>query len=581
FALCPFHSEDTPSFSVSAAKQIFYCFGCHKGGNVIQFIMEIEKLSFIEALKVLAERAQIALPEPKDDALRKSSVKRDQIREALVEAARYFYNSLHSASGKEALEYLAKRKISDKTAKMFGLGYAPNEWEGLYKHLHGKEISDEILQGCGLFTKSKKGGLIDLFRGRLMFPIFDPMGKIVAFGGRILTDATPKYINSPETDVYSKQRVLYGLNFAKSSKEKSLIIVEGYMDVISMHQAGVGNAVASLGTALTDRQLILASRYAEEIVLFFDSDNAGRNAAVRSLKALMTRMNRPSGSNARLSVGMVPDGKDPDQFIREHGADAFREVVSNALPVMEYLVKAARIQSTVDGRFDARMFQTVACEYLSWESNAVLRERAAGRVAEILKVSVASVLTETTRIEENGRKSGEMRPLIHREKQISVASSDSTDRANRQELVLLCLLCANPDVLQNMPDKPIPTDFSSGTMREIATDTLSMLYRGQAGPVKLLELAEGKELNGKPARDLFSEILFKTKDIRDEDKLSNLVLDCLYRVRRDVYRRRQQYLSVRIDGMPEGKDREATQTALLEVNEYLKFLRAQIKDLSK
>lgn len=580
FALCPFHSEDTPSFSVSISKQIYYCFGCHKGGNVIQFIMEIEKLTFIEALRLLAERVQITLPEPEDDGLRKLSVERDEIREALVEAARYFYNSLTSDKGRIASEYLVKRKISTQTARKFGLGYAPDEWEGLFRYLRNKGIREEILGKCGLFTKSKKGGLIDLFRGRLMFPIFDPMGKIVAFGGRILTDGTPKYINSPETEVYSKQRVLYGLNFAKTSKEKSLIIVEGYMDVISMHQAGVTNAVASLGTALTDRQLMLASRYSEEIILFFDSDNAGRNAAVRSLKTLMTKGNRPAGMNTRLSVGRVPDGKDPDQYIREHGPEAFREVVSGALPVLDYLVEAAQYQSVVDGKFDARMFQSLACEYLSWESNLVLRERAAGVVAELLKVSVNSVLSEAKRAEDSDRKPAFNETVIKAKEQAVIKPIDEVNRGGHQEIVLLCFLSENPAIYQNMPDKPIATDFSSGTLRLIATDMLKLLARGIAGPAKLLDLAEGKEINGRPARDVFSAVLMKTKDIRDEEKLMRLVTDYLYRVREKVYTRRKKYLAVQMDVMTDGPDREQSVRAFREVNDYLKYLRGKIKELS-
>lgn len=581
FALCPFHSEDTPSFSVSVNKQIFYCFGCHKGGNVLHFIMEIEKLSFIEALKLLAQRAQISLPEPKDDALRKASALRDELREALLEAARYFYTSLHSPKGRAAAEYLVKRKIDPKTAAKFGLGYAPDIWEGLYGHLRQKGFRDEILENCGLFTKSKKGGLIDLFRGRLMFPIFDPMGKIVAFGGRILSNQLPKYINSPETEVYSKQRILYGLNFAKASKEKSLIIVEGYMDVISMHQAGVTNAVASLGTALTDRQLTLASRYAEDIILFFDSDSAGQNAAVRSLEALMTRMNRPSGSNTRLSVGRVPDGKDPDQYIREHGASAFRSVVSEALPVLDYLIEAARFQSTENGRFDPRLFQTLSCKYLSWESNAVLRERAAGQVAEILKVSVASVLAEAKRAEQDDRAPLLGGPVRNAKPNQNKMNEDKSLQATYQEMVLLCFLCENPEIFAEMPDKPIATDFSAGSMREIAVEMLRMLNRGVSGPAKLLEIADGKELNGKPARDLFSEILIRTTDVRDKDKLSRLVLDYLYRVREQVYSNRKEYLAVQIDGMPIGPDRDASVHDFREVNDYLKYLRTRIRELSE
>ncbi len=582
FGLCPFHSEDTPSFSISVSKQIYYCFGCHKGGNVIHFIMEIEKLNYIEALKLLAERAQVALPEPQDDSYRKTSMLRDSIREALLEAARYYYKSLHSEIGKPVTDYLARRKITTSTAKAFGLGYAPDEWGGLYRHLRSKGFSEEVLSGCGLFTKTKKNELIDLFRGRLMFPIFDPQGKILAFGGRILSDGMPKYINSPETPVYSKQKNLYGLNFAKTSKEKTLIIVEGYMDVISMHQAGVKNAVASLGTALTERQLSLASRYAEEIVLFYDSDNAGQNAAIRGLKLLMAKTRRQTGMNVKISVGMVPDGKDPDEYIRQFGADAFRKVVSEALPVMDYLIFSARRQSVDNGKFDARTFQMLSCMYLSWEPNIVLRERAASQVAQILGVSVASVLAEAERASEETKEIETFVPRSVPEKQTVVRSpvSDGSS-ATHQEIVLLCLLSGKPGILGKMPDKPIPTDFSPGVMREIASTFIASESEPASDVIRLLDIAGDKELNGRLARDVFTEILMKTQDIRDEDSLIKMISDYLYRVREQVYTNRKKYLAEQMDGMPEGTDRDAAVKAFREVTEYLKFLRDKIKELSQ
>ena len=287
FGLCPFHSEDTPSFSVSTNKQMFYCFGCHKGGDVVTFIKEIEHLSYVEALKFLAEKAGVTIPEPDDANYRKEEQLRKRLKEALLEAARYYYKNFKSEKGEAARAYLKKRAIAPATATKFGLGYAPDEWSGLYDHLVSKGFSQYEIQKSGLFVTTKNNKTIDLFRGRLMFPIFNAMGELIAFGGRIIGDGNPKYVNSPETPVYSKQRNLYALNFAKQSKMKQIIVVEGYMDVISMHQAGVTNAVASLGTALTERQLDLLERYCEEVVLFYDSDKAGQNAAVRGLKMLM------------------------------------------------------------------------------------------------------------------------------------------------------------------------------------------------------------------------------------------------------------------------------------------------------
>ena len=231
FGLCPFHREDTPSFSVSPSKQIFYCFGCHKGGNVINFIKEIEHVSYPQALQILAERAGIALPEPDDEGWRKRSELSKRMHDTMLEAARWFYMQLIGNNGKPAQDYLRKREISPATAKKFGLGYAPDSWDALHKHLQSKGFSEEELDSSGLFKRTKQGNLIDLFRGRLMFPIFDVLGKVVAFGGRVLDDSLPKYINSPETPIYTKGRHLYGLNLAKASRSDNLIntsLMHGY-----------------------------------------------------------------------------------------------------------------------------------------------------------------------------------------------------------------------------------------------------------------------------------------------------------------------------------------------------------------
>jgi DNA primase len=353
------------------------------------------------------------------------------------------------------------------------------------------------------------------------------------------------------------------------------------MDVISMHQAKVINAVASLGTALTERQMSLASRYAEELVLFFDSDDAGQNAAIRGLKMLMLRQKNQGVSSVKISVGMVPDGKDPDEYIRLFGADAFQKAVSEALPVMEYLILTAKKQSVNDGKFDARTYQTLACTYLSWENNAVLRERAAGQVAQVLGVSVASVLAETDRksLEDTNVE------LIHTKRETSrqmvvkqAVSADSS--ATHQELVMLCLLCRSPEVYAKMRDKPIMTDFSAGNMRVIASTALNMLDKNSIDIAKLLDIVEDKEINQRPARELLTEIIMKTKEIRDEKKLLKMMTDYLYRVRLQVYTNRKRYLAEQMDGMLEGNDRDATIQSFREVNEYLKFLREKIKESS-
>ena len=248
FGLCPFHREDTPSFSVSPGKQIFYCFGCHKGGNVVNFIMEIEKCSYPESLRLLAERAGIEIPAADDEQERQRSELLASLYAIMLEAARYYYKVLQGPDGADARAYLTKRGILESTRRKFGLGCASGEWDGLYRHMQSKGFANaDLLLKSGLFRKGRNDGFYDLFRGRLMFPIFDVLGRVVAFGGRVLDDSQPKYINSPETPLYTKGRHLYALNIAKSSRDKHLVIVEGYMDALSMHQAGIDCAVAALG----------------------------------------------------------------------------------------------------------------------------------------------------------------------------------------------------------------------------------------------------------------------------------------------------------------------------------------------
>ncbi len=577
FGLCPFHSEDTPSFSVSVNKQIYYCFGCHKGGNVVNFIMEIEHLTYVEALKFLAEKAGVTIPESNDANYRKEEQFRKRIKEVLLEAARYYYASFKSPKGAPAREYLRKRQISPAMATQFGLGYAPDEWSGLYQHLQAKGFHQNEITQSGLFV-TKNGKTFDLFRGRLMFPIFNAMGELIAFGGRIIGDGQPKYVNSPESPVYSKQRNLYALNFAKKSKMKQIIVVEGYMDVISMHQAGVNNAVASLGTALTERQLDLLERYCEEVVLFYDSDRAGQNAAVRGLKMLMDRKKKHTGMTTQVRVAKVPDGKDPDEFIRTYGKEAFAKVVDQAVPVLDYLVESAHQQSLQSGRFDSVLFQQLISTYLSWESNLILRERAAHQAAQILGVSTASVMAEVGKLSDSSHKEAITRSQREVQKQESILPRKQPgETATRDELVLICLLASLGDSYRTFQEKyhdaPLVTDFTMGTMRTIAQEVLPLLSEGKLDANRLLMAGENLILNQRSAKDTLSEALISVKYGDDLDTLMKHTIDYLYRVRMTVYSRQKDELAKRLDVMPEGPDREATEEALRNTLKYLKFLK--------
>ena len=324
FSLCPFHNEKSPSFSVSPNKQMYYCFGCGAGGNVFTFIMEYENQSFPEAVKILADRAGIALPEAElTEEQKRERNKRQQLLEINKTAANYFYYQLNGDQGQQAREYLENRRLSKETQIHFGLGYASKYSNDLYLYLKKKGYQDQILKETGLLTYDEKRGVHDKFWNRVMFPIMDVNNRVIGFGGRVMGDGTPKYLNSPETMLFDKSRNLYGLNYARTSRKPYMIICEGYMDVIAMHQAGFTNAVASLGTAFTAQHSVLLKRYTQEVRLAYDSDGAGQKAALRAIPIL-----KSAGINVRV-IHMDPY-KDPDEFIKNLGTEAFQERIDAA-----------------------------------------------------------------------------------------------------------------------------------------------------------------------------------------------------------------------------------------------------------
>lgn len=324
FGLCPFHNEKSPSFSVSPNKQMYYCFGCGAGGNVFTFIMEYENQTFPEAVKILADRAGIALPEAElTEEQKRERNKRQLLLEINKTAANYFYYQLNGDQGQQAREYLENRRISKETQIHFGLGYASKYSNDLYLYLKKKGYQDQILKETGLLTYDEKRGAHDKFWNRVMFPIMDVNNRVIGFGGRVMGDGTPKYLNSPETMLFDKSRNLYGLNYARTSRKPYMIICEGYMDVIAMHQAGFTNAVASLGTAFTAQHSVLLKRYTQEVRLAYDSDGAGQKAALRAIPIL-----KSAGINVRV-IHMDPY-KDPDEFIKNLGTEAFQERIDAA-----------------------------------------------------------------------------------------------------------------------------------------------------------------------------------------------------------------------------------------------------------
>ena len=371
FGLCPFHSEKTPSFSVSPDKQIYHCFGCGKGGGVISFIMEIENLSFPEAVAFLARRANMPLPEQEND---RESKKRARLLALNREAARFYYEQLLSPAGERARAYMAQRGISRSTATSFGLGSAPDEWSALEKAMRDKGYTDYELFDAGLVKKGKNGGYYDTFRNRLMFPVIDVRGNVIGFSGRLLGEDGPKYLNSPETSVFNKGSNLFALNLAKKSKSGYILLTEGNIDVVSLHQAGFDSAVASLGTSLTAEQARLISRYAGEVILAYDNDAAGQKASQRAISIL-------EKLDLKVRVLQLAGAKDPDEFIRLKGAEAFAKLIEGSENQVEY--RLAQIAKKYDLTLDAQKVDYLreAEELLARLPGAAEREVYCRRVA--------------------------------------------------------------------------------------------------------------------------------------------------------------------------------------------------------
>ncbi|NMA08280.1 MAG: DNA primase [Clostridiales bacterium] len=325
--LCPFHNEKTPSFSVNAGKQLFYCFGCHTGGGIIQFIMKIENIPYRDAIEVLAKQAGMTIPEDKIGSEYRK--KRERQKKLNRDAARFFYSCLTSEESREGYDYLRRRQISDNTIRRFGLGFAPNAWDRLMSAMIREGYEKSELLDVGLIVEGKGGHVYDRFRNRVMFPIIDLRGDVIGFGGRVIDDSQPKYLNSPETAVFSKGRNLFAMNLVKKERTDELLLAEGYMDVIALHQAGFRTAVASLGTALTSDQAKMMRHYASAVTIVYDADAAGQTATARAIDIL-----RAAGLTVRIL--RVPDSKDPDEFIKKNGADAFRNLLSGTQGDLTY-----------------------------------------------------------------------------------------------------------------------------------------------------------------------------------------------------------------------------------------------------
>lgn len=451
-ALCPFHTEKTPSFVIYRDTQSYYCFGCGAGGDAVTFIKNIERLDFTEAVRFLCEKTGMNMPtDPVDDV---RIAMRRRCYEANREAARFYHSCLSLPDAKPAVEYIQKRRLTPETVTRFGLGYAPDRWDALLKHLKKKGFNEDELVSFDLARKTKNGGTIDAFRNRLMFPIIDLRGNVAAFGGRVLDDSKPKYLNSSDTPVYRKGNGIYALNFAKNNSGRKLILCEGYMDVIAMHQAGFTNAVAGLGTAFTNEQISLLARYCDELYLSYDSDEAGRKATERALRML-------KNSPMKLKIlDYSGEGKDPDEVIKEHGRERMQKVITSADNNTEFALKRARAKydlNTDDGRLG---YLNEGVEILADVNNAMERDIYSSKLAAELSVAVDAVKQQTAKARKRVRR---REATAEFENAVRLAAGDdlklkNPDRkkylkASKAEEFLLAVLIKNPDMLKKLSSR--------------------------------------------------------------------------------------------------------------------------------
>ena len=507
FGLCPFHNEKSPSFSVSRQKQMYYCFGCGAGGNVFTFLMEYENYSFVEALKYLADRAGVELPEPEYSGEAK---KRADTKAILLEinkaAAQYFYVQLLRPQGGHALTYLKDRKLSDDTIKAFGLGYSNKYSDDLYKYLKSKGYKDDMISQAGLISIDEKYGVHDKFWNRVMFPIMDVNSRVIGFGGRVMGDAKPKYLNSPETIIFDKSRNLYGLNRARKSRKPYFLLCEGYMDVNSLHQAGFTNAVASLGTALTPGHAALIKRYVNEVYLTYDSDEAGTKAALRAGPIL-----REVGITAKI-IRMEPY-KDPDEFIKNLGAEAFEERIQKArngfMFSLEILERDYDMTSP-EGRTD---FMKEAARKLTEFDEEIERNNYIDAVAgtyhvgsEDLKKLVGRMAVQT----------GLAKP-VERPRSTRSQNLDKEDGTRKSQKILLTWMASDENVFAQIQKYIHPEDFPEGIYRTVAELLYAQHEQGKLNPAQIMNHFTDEEEHREVAA-LFNTRIREIKTAHEQEK---------------------------------------------------------------
>ncbi len=517
--LCPFHSEKTPSMVVYQDTQSFYCFGCGAGGDVITFIMKIENLEYVEAVRFLARRVGMEVPDEVDHD--RSAFLKSRILEINRETARFYHRVLKTSLGQKGLAYFKNRQLSDKTITRYGLGYAPEGWDYLKKHLREKGFTYEEMYAANVVARGKSGNYYDFFRNRVMFPVIDVRGNVIAFGGRVLDDSKPKYLNTSDTPVFKKSRNLFSLNFAKNTQKDYFILAEGYMDVIAVNAAGFENVVATLGTSLTSEQARLISKYAKEVVIAYDSDGAGQAATHRAINLF-------SEVGLATKILKMEGAKDPDEYIKKFGALRFERLLESAGNIVEFelnKVKAACNLEETDGKLE---YIRRCVSILSSIKNRLEREVYAGIVAKETGVSQASLISQVNAAIRKNQKKEEQREWNEIQANKKVAS----DRVNaekirflRQALAeegIIAFLFRNPDYLEYILSKIGTDDFVTTFNKRVFSQMVEKITENQEISLSMLTPSFSEEENGK-----ISQILAKNSGERQTKKLVDDYIDVL------------------------------------------------------
>ena len=487
FGLCPFHKEKSPSFSVSPDKQIFHCFGCGVGGNVFHFVEKIENLGFIESLEMLADRAGINLPTISNSVDDKLLKLKSKVYDINAETAKFYHENLYKPTSKEAQNYIKKRKLDNRTLKNFLIGYSGN-FNELYVHLKSKGFTDEEILTSGLVNKNDNGKFIDRFRRRLMFPIQDTRNRVIAFGGRVLDDSKPKYINSSENIVYSKGKHLFGLNVAKKEHLKKIIIVEGYMDAISLHQRGITNAVASLGTALTESQGRLLRKSSEQVIIGYDADGAGQAATVRGLEILQNL-----GCDIRIL--QIEGAKDPDEFVTKYGPERFLKYVDNAISLVDYKIKVLKQKLDINNTNDKIKFLKEIAKELAKISNNIEREVYVDKISLEYNISKEAIYSEINKLI-YGKNEDEKRINVTKVVQPQKKVIEETDKAvaKREGLIIYLLINYPNEAYSKIKEVVSVEDIKSERNKKVITKLYEELEKGYSNINNVLDWFQEEEI---------------------------------------------------------------------------------------